>query len=80
MDNTLPPIPLSLSGGTFGGGGGGGIPRMFSSTHFPRCTGEVRLAYDVTDRMLAWPSSPPRGLSAGSVTRLKWLPYTFGTP
>ena len=73
-------MPLSLSGGTFGGGGGGGIPRMFSSTHLPRCTGDVRLAYDVTARMLACPRSPPRGLFSGSVTRRKWLPYTFGMP
>ena len=51
------------SGGTFGGGGGGGVPSRFSSIHLPRTTGEVRLAYDVTVRMLPWPSSPPRGSS-----------------
>ena len=32
---------LSSSGGTFGGGSGGGVPRMFSSTHTPRLTGDV---------------------------------------
>ena len=39
--------------GTFGGGGEGGVPRTFSSSHFPRTTGDVRVAYDVTVRMLA---------------------------
>lgn len=33
---------LSSSGGTLGGGSGGGVPRMFSSTHTPRFTGDVR--------------------------------------
>ena len=42
----------SLNGGTFGGGGGGGVPKMFSSTHLPRITGDVRVAYAVTARML----------------------------
>src|SRR2546427_11210667 len=35
---------LSFSAGTLGNGGGGGVPRMFSSTHLPRMTGEVRVA------------------------------------
>ena len=56
-----------LSGGTFGGGGGGGVPRRFSRIHLPRSTGDVRFAYDVTVRMLPWPSSPPRTLSSASV-------------
>ena len=51
------------SAGTFGGGGGGGVPRMFSSSHLPRSTGDVRFGYDVTVRMLPWPSRPPRGSS-----------------
>ena len=34
--------------GTSGGGGGGGVPRMFSSSHLPRSTGDVRFGYDVT--------------------------------
>ena len=39
--STLPPSALvSSSGGTLGGGSGGGVPRMFSSTHTPRFTGE----------------------------------------
>ena len=37
---------------------------MFSSSHCPRSTGDVRFGYDVTVRMLAWPSSPPRVPSA----------------
>ena len=52
---------------------------MFSSSHFPRTTGEVLVAYDVTIRMLPCPSRP-RLVSSGSVTRRKWLPYTFGMP
>ena len=47
-------------GGTLGGGGGGGAPRMLSSRNLPRTTGEVRVEYDVTVRMLPWPSNPRR--------------------
>jgi hypothetical protein len=43
---------VSCSGGTFGGGGGGGAPRMLSKRYFPRSTGDVRVAYDVTVRIL----------------------------
>ena len=51
---------LSFSAGTFGGGGGGGVPSRFFRTHWPRITGEVRVAYEVTVRMLPCRSSPPR--------------------
>ena len=44
---------LSSSGGTLAGAGGGGAPSSASSTHFPRSTTDVRLAYDVTVRRLA---------------------------
>ena len=47
-----------IRAGTSAGGGGGGAPRIFDSTYFPRSTGEVRLAYDVSVRMLPWPNSP----------------------
>ena len=47
-----------MSAGTFGGGGGGGTPSQVSSSHLPRTTGEVRVAYDVTLRMLACPRQP----------------------
>ena len=33
-------------------------PRMFSRTHLPRTTGDVRFGYDVTARTLACPSRP----------------------
>ena len=47
------------SGGTSGGGGGGGdADQMFSSTHLPRITGEVRSACEVTVRMLPLPEQP----------------------
>ena len=36
----------SSSAGTFGGGGAVGAPRMFSRTHLPRLTGEVREGLD----------------------------------
>ena len=63
---------VSGSGGTLGGGGGGGAPRMLSSRYLPRSTGEVRVAYDVTVRILPWPSNPAR---RGSVcTRRKCGP------
>ena len=50
----------SFSSGTSGGGGGGGVPNRFSSIHFPRFTGEVRVGLEVTVRMLAWVRMPPR--------------------
>ena len=58
---------LSSSAGTFGGGGGGGVPRRFSRIHLPRITGEVRVAYEVTVRMLPCRSRPPRSLPGSSV-------------
>src|SRR5258708_38425177 len=55
-----PPL-LSSSGGTFGGGSGGGVPRIFSSTHTPRFTGDVRkFCTHVTERKLPCPSRPRR--------------------
>ena len=42
------------------------MPSRFSRIHLPRCTTEVRLGYEVTVRMLPWPSNPPR---FGSVER-----------
>src|SRR5437867_7698294 len=71
---------LSLNAGTFGNGGGGGVPMILSRIHLPRITGEVRVAYDVTVRMLPWRSNPPRWLSLSRETRRKRLPYTFGIP
>ena len=62
-----PPSLVSSRSGTSAGGGGGGTPSRFSRIHLPRTTGEVRSGYDVTVRMLPWPSRPRRGLSAGSV-------------
>ncbi len=56
---------LSSSAGTSGGGGGGGVPSRFSRIHLPRITGDVRVAYDVTVRMLPCRSRPPR-CAAGS--------------
>src|SRR5204863_24897 len=77
----LPVSALSvLSAGMFAGGGGGAADRRFSSTHLPRTTGDVRVAYDVSVRMLPWPSRPPRGLPGGNVTRRNWLPWIFGMP
>ena len=40
------------------------MPRMFSRIHLPRITGEVRVAYEVTVRMLPCRSRPPRALSS----------------
>src|SRR6185436_12635270 len=76
----LEEIVLSLSAGTSGIGGGGGAPKMFSRIHFPRITGDVRVAYEVTVRTLPWRSSPPRSLFRSNVTRRNWLPYTLGMP
>ena len=43
---------VSSRSGTFGGGIGTAAPTMFSSTHIPRWTGDVRFGYEVTIRML----------------------------
>src|SRR5262245_10094840 len=63
----------TFSGGTFAGGFGGGVPRMFSRTHLPRATGDVRVGNEVTVRMLPCPSNPRRGVFANE-TRRNWLP------
>ena len=47
------------------GGGSGGVFSRFEMMYLPRSTGDVRLATDVIDRMLPWPSRPRR---FGSVT------------
>ena len=69
------PCSVSFSGrlGTFGGGEGGGAPSRLLSTHSPRWVGDVLFGYEVTVKMLACPSSPPR-VSLVRVTRRKWLP------
>ena len=51
---------------------------MLFRIHLPLITGEVRIAGEVTVRMLPCPSRPRRGLSAGSVTRRKRLPWMLG--
>ena len=68
---------FSVSAGTFGGGGGGGVPSSTSITYLPRCTGDVRMAVEVSVRMLAWPSKPKR-FDRSDCTRRKRLPRTFG--
>src|SRR5260221_1343348 len=67
---------LSFSAGTSGSGGGGGDPSRFSRTHLPRITGDVRVAYEVTVKILPWRNRPPRSLSRSRATRRKRLPYT----
>ena len=78
-DCRWPSAPLSLSAGTSGGGGGGGVPRMFSSSHLPRRTGDVRFGYEVIVSTLPWASRPPRSVPV-MATRRKRLPETPGTP
>jgi hypothetical protein len=46
------PSVFSGSAGTFGGGWGGGLPRMFSRSHAPRVTGDVRFVAEVSVRKL----------------------------
>src|SRR5262245_10805809 len=66
--------PSVFSAGTSGGGGGGGEDSRFSRNHLPRSTGDVRVAYEVTARILPCPNRPPRGLSSGNVTHRNQLP------
>src|SRR5579871_1411175 len=72
------PATFSLRAGTFGGGAGGGEFRKFSSSHFPRNTGDVLLGYEVTVRRLPCPSSPPRESALSKVTLRKRSPYMPG--
>src|SRR6185503_2894044 len=67
---------LSSSGGTFGGGSGGGVPRIFSSTHTPRFTGDVRkFCCQASASTLPCPRSPRRYASSGPrATRRKCEP------
>ena len=44
--------------------GGGGVASRLSSTHLPRFTGEVRVGFEVSVRMLPWVSTPWRGVPA----------------
>ncbi len=79
--STLPPsvdFTESSRAGTLGGGGGGGEPIITSITHFPRITGEVRSATDVSTRTLPCVRMPRR--SGGSVTRRNAVPVTLGMP
>src|SRR5262245_34682917 len=73
------PLLLSSSVGTFGGGGGGGVFRNVLRMYFPRSTGEVRVATDVSARMLPCPSSPRR-FGSLSFTCRKRDPYTPAIP
>src|SRR5262245_14821909 len=72
-------VPASFRGGTLAGGDGGGVPRSTSRIHFPRTTGDVRVAMDVSVNTLAWPSRPRRFSSVIS-TRRNRFPTTFEIP
>src|SRR5262245_50107813 len=84
-DGSFSPVVFSLvvfasfNGGTFAGGDGGGVPRRTSRIHFPRTTGEVRVAIEVSVNTLAWPNRPRR-LSSLISTRRNRFPTTFGIP
>ena len=73
---------LGSMGSTFAGGGGGTLPKMASDTQTPRCTGRWRVPSEVSDKMAACVSNPPRRLSAGSDTRRNTSPSksVFGSP
>ncbi len=73
------PDRRSSSAGTSAGGSGGGASSRLSSTHLPRSTGEVRVAYDDTVSTLACVSTPPRCPPVRS-TRRKLGPVTPATP
>ena len=63
-----------------GGGGGAGVPSRLSRMNWPRFTGEVRVGLEVTSKIDACVSTPPRGLSLGSVTLRISLPVTSLIP
>ena len=73
----LPALEFLLrlfEGRTSAGGGGAGVPRKFSRMNWPRFTGEVRVGFEVTSKIEACVSTPPRGLSLGSETLLHLVP------
>ena len=51
--DAVSPIAVSSRSGTSAGGAGGGASSRLSSTHLPRSTGDVRVAYDDTVSTLA---------------------------
>ena len=69
LSDAVCPIAFSSSAGTPAGGSGGGASSRLSSTHRPRSTGEVRVAYDDTVSTLACVSTPPRWPSVRSTRR-----------
>src|SRR5690606_6474019 len=71
--------PCASSDGTLGGGGGGGVASRLSRIHLPRLTGEVRVGFEVTVKMLACPNSPARGVPASETWRNS-LPETPSIP
>ena len=56
------------------GGAGTGNPKMLSTSHLPRSTGEVRSGYDVVASSAPAASNPPRRAVSGHVTRRNRLP------
>src|SRR5580658_7399915 len=66
--------------GMFGGGGGTGVPRIFSSTDWPRFTGDVRVGLELTVSTGPSVRTPPRRLPSPSVTSLIDFPVTPGMP
>ena len=52
-------------GSTLAGGGGGDLPKIASESHTPRCTGRCRVPSEVSERIAACVSKPPRWLSGG---------------
>ena len=70
----------SLSSPAPGGGGGGGVPRMFSSIHLPRLTGEVRVGFEVSARMLACGQDAAALVAGQSNAAELRLPCTPGMP
>ena len=75
-----PVVTVAGSAGTFGGGGDGGAQSSSASTHWPRRTGEVRVAIAVMVSTLACASRPPRCVSGATGTRTSCVPVTPAIP
>ena len=71
--------PAAVAAGRVSAPGGGGVPRTFSSTHFPRRTGDVRAGPEVTVRTLACVNTPARPVPA-RLSRRNSSPATPGMP
>ena len=75
MPGTLGAISPALATGK-----PGSVPRSVLRIHVPRFTGDVRVPLDVSERIDACVTMPPRDTPSGTLTFLNASPRTSGMP